>query len=190
MLRTLRSLTFPMIFAPLFYLLFSYSLLFIPRGRWESSLLTRRASYLEMGSAPANRSSTMWDGEANSSSVSGASRSVASGSSTSLAHKRSCRFCRERNIKCDRQQPCANCIRTASDCIYPAEVGRAPKMPRQVLDAQMMSGLSRRSGPQHMVFNNPVRNKSHRGLCNSRIFCVLPSRLWFWKVVTSLAGPH
>ncbi|KAL4954723.1 hypothetical protein BDW69DRAFT_136953 [Aspergillus filifer] len=56
---------------------------------------------------------------------------------------RSCTLCRQRKIKCDRQQPCANCIRLESTCIYPAGFGRAPKRPRKAVEARLLAQLSR-----------------------------------------------
>ncbi|KAL4963436.1 uncharacterized protein BDV14DRAFT_190918 [Aspergillus stella-maris] len=56
---------------------------------------------------------------------------------------RSCTLCRQRKIKCDRQQPCGNCIRLESTCIYPAGFGRAPKRPRKGVEARLLAQLSR-----------------------------------------------
>ncbi|KAL4868018.1 hypothetical protein BDV12DRAFT_197730 [Aspergillus spectabilis] len=59
---------------------------------------------------------------------------------------RSCTLCRTRKIKCDRQQPCTNCIRAECPCIYPAGVGRAPKRPRKAVEAQLLAQLARLEG--------------------------------------------
>ena len=56
---------------------------------------------------------------------------------------RSCIVCRQRKVKCDRQQPCANCLRSESQCVYPAGVGRAPKRPRKAVEARLLAQLSR-----------------------------------------------
>ncbi|KAL4935909.1 hypothetical protein BDV06DRAFT_206007 [Aspergillus oleicola] len=56
---------------------------------------------------------------------------------------RSCTLCRQRKIKCDRQQPCANCVRLESTCVYPAGFGRAPKRPRKTVEARLLAQLSR-----------------------------------------------
>lgn len=45
-------------------------------------------------------------------------------------HSRSCTLCRQRKVKCDRQQPCCHCTRANLECIYPPGPGRAPKRPR------------------------------------------------------------
>ncbi|KAM5367385.1 hypothetical protein ACJZ2D_010030 [Fusarium nematophilum] len=58
-------------------------------------------------------------------------------------HPRSCVFCRQRKVKCDRQQPCSNCVRCKLDCTYPAGRGRAAKRPRQTLDAPLVDRLHR-----------------------------------------------
>lgn len=56
--------------------------------------------------------------------------------------KRSCELCRHRRVKCDRQQPCSNCIRSKADCVYPSGRGRAPKTRRRALDSQLVDRLS------------------------------------------------
>lgn len=58
---------------------------------------------------------------------------------------RSCTFCRHRKIKCDRQQPCCNCVRggRGTECVYPAGPGRRPKRPRQLTDARVFNRLDR-----------------------------------------------
>lgn len=61
----------------------------------------------------------------------------------SHSHVRSCLCCRRRKVRCNRQQPCTNCVRTATDCIYPPGPGRAPRKPRRMLDARLLDGLSR-----------------------------------------------
>ncbi|KAH8679721.1 fungal-specific transcription factor domain-containing protein [Tricladium varicosporioides] len=42
---------------------------------------------------------------------------------------RSCVTCRRRKVKCDKQEPCSNCVKAGSQCIFPAP-GRAPRRPR------------------------------------------------------------
>ncbi|KAJ4419179.1 hypothetical protein N0V82_005086 [Gnomoniopsis sp. IMI 355080] len=58
-------------------------------------------------------------------------------------HLRSCVVCRQRKVKCDRQQPCANCTRSRCQCVYPAGRGRAPKRARRAADAQLADKLAR-----------------------------------------------
>ncbi|KAL4926355.1 Zn(II)2Cys6 transcription factor [Aspergillus undulatus] len=55
---------------------------------------------------------------------------------------RSCSLCRQRKIKCGRQQPCSNCVRLESHCVYPAGYGRAPKRPRKAFEARLLAQLS------------------------------------------------
>jgi hypothetical protein len=38
--------------------------------------------------------------------------------STSSNNSPSCVLCRQRKIKCDKQQPCANCVRAQKECIH------------------------------------------------------------------------
>ncbi|RAL04412.1 uncharacterized protein BO80DRAFT_347732 [Aspergillus ibericus CBS 121593] len=58
-------------------------------------------------------------------------------------HIRSCSSCRQRKVKCDRQRPCVNCVRSGVECAYPPGRGRAPKRPRGALNAQLSQRLSR-----------------------------------------------
>ncbi|KAJ5777526.1 hypothetical protein N7520_000772 [Penicillium odoratum] len=57
-------------------------------------------------------------------------------------HIRSCFFCRSRKVKCDRQKPCANCLRAGLECVYPSGPGRAPKRPRRALDDRVLNRLA------------------------------------------------
>ncbi|KAJ5948875.1 Zn(II)2Cys6 transcription factor [Penicillium verhagenii] len=57
-------------------------------------------------------------------------------------HIRSCFFCRSRKVKCDRQKPCAHCLRAGSECVYPPGPGRAPKRPRKALDKRVLDRLA------------------------------------------------
>ncbi|KAI1041785.1 hypothetical protein LB505_008446 [Fusarium chuoi] len=56
---------------------------------------------------------------------------------------RSCTFCRQRKVKCDRQKPCSNCLRANNDCSYPAGRGRAAKKSTQTLDARLVDRLQK-----------------------------------------------
>lgn len=58
-------------------------------------------------------------------------------------HPRSCVVCRQRKVKCDRQQPCSNCTRSRCACVYPTGRGRAPKRARRVVDNQLADKLAR-----------------------------------------------
>ncbi|KAF4950559.1 hypothetical protein FGADI_8118 [Fusarium gaditjirri] len=56
---------------------------------------------------------------------------------------RSCTFCRQRKVKCDRQKPCSNCLRANNDCSYPAGRGRAAKRPARTLDTRLVDRLQK-----------------------------------------------
>ncbi|KAI1110835.1 fungal-specific transcription factor domain-containing protein [Nemania sp. NC0429] len=58
------------------------------------------------------------------------------------AHLRSCVLCRQRKVKCDRRQPCSNCIRARASCVHPPGAGRAAKRPRQPVDTKVLDRLS------------------------------------------------
>lgn len=79
------------------------------------------------------------------SGASNASKTTSDSSSagTPFPHIRSCTFCRSRKVKCNRQQPCASCLRAGTECTYPPGPGRAPKRPRQALDPRVLDRLSR-----------------------------------------------
>lgn len=64
-------------------------------------------------------------------------------SHSAALHPRSCVVCRQRKVKCDRQQPCSNCTRSKCACVYPTGRGRAPKRARRVADAQLADKLAR-----------------------------------------------
>lgn len=62
--------------------------------------------------------------------------------SSGHSHIRSCLLCRSRKVKCDRQKPCANCLRTEAECVYPSGPGRAPKRPRRPFDKRVLDRLA------------------------------------------------
>lgn len=55
----------------------------------------------------------------------------------------SCTICRQRKVKCNRQQPCSNCVRSGCDCVFPVGRGRAPKRSRRVVEGQLIDKLAR-----------------------------------------------
>ena len=76
------------------------------------------------------------------------SKSSASGSpagSGSNLNPRSCVTCRRRKVKCDKKQPCANCVRAHIECIFPSP-GRAPRKPRKPQDSELIDRLKRLEG--------------------------------------------
>ena len=66
-------------------------------------------------------------------------------SNTGLLNPRSCTICRRRKVKCDKKQPCSNCVKAHSVCVFPAP-GRAPRKPRKPQDAELMDRLRRLEG--------------------------------------------
>ncbi|RBR00069.1 hypothetical protein FVER53590_07661 [Fusarium verticillioides] len=56
---------------------------------------------------------------------------------------RSCTYCRYRKVKCDRQQPCSDCLRVKLNCSYPAGRGRAAKKSTRTLDTPLVDRLQR-----------------------------------------------
>lgn len=71
--------------------------------------------------------------------------SASSTSKPSIFHPRSCTFCRQRKVKCDRQQPCSTCVRACHGprCVYPPGPGRATKQSRKILNSELVDRLSR-----------------------------------------------
>lgn len=58
---------------------------------------------------------------------------------------RSCVTCRRRKVKCDKKNPCSNCVRAKIDCIFPGP-GRAPRKSRKPPDAELLERLRRLEG--------------------------------------------
>ncbi|GKZ81752.1 hypothetical protein AnigIFM56816_006274 [Aspergillus niger] len=58
----------------------------------------------------------------------------------SASTTRSCRRCSQKKIRCDKSQPCASCIKSASECVFPGP-GRAPRRKKRPLKAQLVSRL-------------------------------------------------
>lgn len=58
---------------------------------------------------------------------------------------RSCVTCRRRKVKCDKKQPCGNCVKAHIECIFPGP-GRAPRKPRKPQDSEIMERLKRLEG--------------------------------------------
>jgi hypothetical protein len=58
---------------------------------------------------------------------------------------RSCVTCRRRKVKCNKKNPCGNCVRAKIDCIFPGP-GRAPRKSRKPADAELLERLRRLEG--------------------------------------------
>ncbi|KAI0395127.1 hypothetical protein F5Y17DRAFT_425318 [Xylariaceae sp. FL0594] len=54
----------------------------------------------------------------------------------------SCHLCRQRKVKCDRHQPCSNCLRARVPCTFPPGAGRAVKRPRQPVDDKVLNRIA------------------------------------------------
>ncbi|KAJ0116594.1 hypothetical protein J7T55_009744 [Diaporthe amygdali] len=80
---------------------------------------------------------------------------------TPFPHIRSCELCRQRKVKCDRQQPCSHCTRSGQECLYPSGPGRAPKRSRRAENAQLMDKLSRLEHIiKRLASENPVDSEA------------------------------
>ena len=64
---------------------------------------------------------------------------------------RSCVTCRRRKVKCDKKNPCSNCVKAHVHCVFPAP-GRAPRKPRSAAkpisdrEAELLKRLRRLEG--------------------------------------------
>ncbi|KAF2848547.1 hypothetical protein T440DRAFT_167951 [Plenodomus tracheiphilus IPT5] len=58
---------------------------------------------------------------------------------------RSCVTCRRRKVKCDKKNPCSNCLRAKVECVFPGP-GRAPRKSRKPPDADLLDRLRRLEG--------------------------------------------
>lgn len=86
---------------------------------------------------------TMTDSDAGARPTGSVGESTAPIPSAPPTQLRTCTACRQRKVKCNRQQPCSHCIRSGYDCIYPTGRGRAPKRSRRFVDAQLVDKLAR-----------------------------------------------
>ncbi|CAG8908389.1 unnamed protein product [Penicillium egyptiacum] len=93
--------------------------------------------------------------------------SSALGPSPPRIQVRTCKLCRQRRVKCDRQVPrCSNCLRSENTCVYPPGRGRAPKRPRQGVDPRIPERLSRLESIIHQFSiaaqeNHQAQENSH-----------------------------
>lgn len=67
---------------------------------------------------------------------------------------RSCVTCRRRKVRCDKKQPCSNCVRQHIPCHFPAP-GRAPRRPRKPPDGELLDRLRKLEGVVHSLGANP-----------------------------------
>ena len=55
---------------------------------------------------------------------------------------RSCVTCRKRKVRCNKHEPCGNCVKAKIQCTFPPP-GRAPRKPRKPQDAELLKRLRR-----------------------------------------------
>jgi hypothetical protein len=63
---------------------------------------------------------------------------------------RSCVTCRRRKVRCNKENPCANCVRAGIPCVFPGP-GRAPRKSRKPPDAELLARLRRLEGVVHSL---------------------------------------
>ncbi|EXJ86279.1 hypothetical protein A1O1_06649 [Capronia coronata CBS 617.96] len=63
---------------------------------------------------------------------------------------RSCVTCRRRKVRCNKQNPCANCVRAGIECVFPGP-GRAPRKSRKPPDTELLARLQRLEGVVHSL---------------------------------------
>ncbi len=63
---------------------------------------------------------------------------------------RSCVTCRRRKVRCNKENPCANCVRAGIECVFPAP-GRAPRKSKKAPDAELLARLRRLEGVVHSL---------------------------------------
>lgn len=54
--------------------------------------------------------------------------------------QRSCHRCNRRKVRCNKTQPCDNCSKSKSECVFPGP-GRAPRRQKRPLKAELVSRL-------------------------------------------------
>jgi Fungal Zn(2)-Cys(6) binuclear cluster domain len=63
----------------------------------------------------------------------------------SSLNPRSCVTCRRRKVRCNKREPCSNCVKAGIECIFPGP-GRAPRKSRRPPDVELLSRLRRLEG--------------------------------------------
>jgi hypothetical protein len=63
----------------------------------------------------------------------------------SQLNPRSCVTCRRRKVRCNKREPCSNCVKAGIECVFPGP-GRAPRKPRRAPDTELLSRLRRLEG--------------------------------------------
>jgi hypothetical protein len=104
-------------------------------------------------------------------------------STTAPPNPRSCITCRRRKVKCDKKQPCANCLRARIECVFPGP-GRAPRKTRKPADAELLERLRRLEGVVQNL-NAQVEEHEHEAAERERESSSRKSS----AVAASLTGP-
>lgn len=60
-------------------------------------------------------------------------------------NRRSCAKCHRRKFRCNKRQPCSNCVKAGLECVFPAP-GRAPRSPRRESDGMLLGRLRHLEG--------------------------------------------
>src|SRR5882757_5176421 len=71
-------------------------------------------------------------------------------SSAPRLNPRSCVTCRRRKVRCNKENPCANCVRAGIECVFPGP-GRAPRKSKKPPDAELLARLRRLEGVVHSL---------------------------------------
>ncbi|KAF7554345.1 hypothetical protein G7Z17_g2987 [Cylindrodendrum hubeiense] len=66
---------------------------------------------------------------------------VSTSSASQRLHKNACSICARRKVKCDKVNPCSNCIKSQSECSYDAPATHRPR--KRVADEDLLARLAR-----------------------------------------------
>jgi hypothetical protein len=55
--------------------------------------------------------------------------------------KRSCALCTRRKVKCDKADPCSNCVKAQVQCIHEARATHRPR--KRAADEELLARISR-----------------------------------------------
>ena len=55
-------------------------------------------------------------------------------------HKHTCTLCARRKVKCDKGEPCSNCIKSKAECLYEAPTPHRPR--KRVADEELLNRLA------------------------------------------------
>jgi hypothetical protein len=69
---------------------------------------------------------------------------------SSNLNPRSCVTCRRRKVRCNKHNPCSNCVRAGIECIFPAP-GRAPRRSRKPPEAELLARLKKLEAVVHSL---------------------------------------